>query len=205
MLFQSIREALVTQRQSSNSSGDDGEVEVARLQCPQYFGEVDSKIASLWSKHYILKWISHVSISLPPRWRCCWTSPGPPPSPPPGSWSASSWTGPGEVVFTLHCCYNCVPRGRFERLLGPCSAILTRNMGQYTSTSTATAEVADTHWSICHRLTLLWTRSTKVGSENVTCCCITWSRRALQIIYYYRLSFIQTIIISLKCQTKSNM
>ena len=50
MLFQSIREALVTQRQNSNSSGDDGEVEVARLQCPQYFGEVDSKIATLYSK-----------------------------------------------------------------------------------------------------------------------------------------------------------
>ena len=48
MLLQYTREALVTQRKNSNSSGDDGEVEVARLQCPQYFGEVDVdiKIAS---------------------------------------------------------------------------------------------------------------------------------------------------------------
>ena len=44
MLLRSIREALVTQRQNSNSSGDDDEIEVARLKCPQYFGEVDITI-----------------------------------------------------------------------------------------------------------------------------------------------------------------
>ena len=41
MLLQYTREALVTQRKNSNSSGDDDEIEVARLKCPQYFGEVD--------------------------------------------------------------------------------------------------------------------------------------------------------------------
>ena len=41
MLLQPIREALVTQRQNSNARGDEDEIEVARLKCPQYFGEVD--------------------------------------------------------------------------------------------------------------------------------------------------------------------
>ena len=44
MLLRSIREALVTQTQNSNSSGDGDEIEVARLKCPQYFGEVDITI-----------------------------------------------------------------------------------------------------------------------------------------------------------------
>ena len=44
MLLQPIREALVTQRQNSNARGDEDEVEVARLKCPQYFGEVDITI-----------------------------------------------------------------------------------------------------------------------------------------------------------------
>ena len=88
MLLQPIREALVTQRQNSNARGDEDEIEVARLKCPQYFGEVDITIIityilviqTLYSKVNITR----VYLSAP-RWRCCWTSQGPPPSPRPGS------------------------------------------------------------------------------------------------------------------------
>ena len=34
----------MTQRQNSNARGDEDEIEVARLKCPQYFGEVDITI-----------------------------------------------------------------------------------------------------------------------------------------------------------------